>query len=199
MRRLLPFLIFTIFFLNSMDTVFSACTRSTPCCCENRCWISGVCCKKGLPEEYWHPTGCYDFEVWVEPKTMVFVVGKKTPINLYIKNTEEYTDRYNVSYNVSSSLRGLISVDLVGTTPTDNVGPSQVKKLNPRITVLYVEASGAVWFNVTSWGNPNIQRNVSLTIAPAGLPASLVEFDSLFFFVFVILAGVVYFFFKLNH
>lgn len=198
MKKFILFLTLIIFFIESIDLVFSACTRSIPCCCENKCWISGVCCKKDQPGEFWHPTGCYDFEFRVEPNSMTFTVGSKIPINLYVKNVEEYTDRYNIDYWIESSNPSLISVDISGVTPTDNIAPQQIKLLNPRILILSKSATGKVWFNVTSWGEPSLQKNASLTILSSDLPISLVEFDYFGFFILIILVFVVYFFFKLR-
>lgn len=168
-------------FLVFIPSVLSACTISNPCCCVNQCRVSGACCKMGTPEEYWSPTGCFDFEVWVEPTIMKFTIGKKVSINLYIKNVEEYADRYNISYWIESTNPSLISVDLTGITPTEYVTSGELKVLKPRITVLSTSASGTVWFNVTSWGNSSLQKNASLLIQESDLPLSLKEFNFLEF------------------
>lgn len=173
------------FFLVFIPSVFSTCSISNPCCCANQCWISGTCCKKGTPDEYWSPTGCFDFNVWVEPNNIKLTVGKKIPINLYIENTEEYTDRYNISYWIESTNPSLISVDLTGITPTEYVSPREIKVLHPRITVLSLSASGTVWFNVTSWGNSSLRKTASLSIEESDLPLSLEELNFFKFFILI--------------
>ena len=200
MKKFIVFcILFILSFILFIDIVFSACSRTTPCCCEDRCWIEGVCCKKGLPNEYWHDTGCYDFEVWVEPNRMRFMIGKNTPINLYIKNIEEYTDRYDVTYEIKDTANpALIEVDIIGITPTDYVGP-ETKKLQPRITVLSSKATGKVFFNLTSYGDPSVVRNASLIIISSEFPISLIEFNYSWFLVLIILAGMLYLFWLKNY
>jgi hypothetical protein len=148
----------------------------------------------GTYKEYWDPNGCFDFEVWVEPNKMAFTIGRKTNVNLYIKNLEAYSDSYNVSYWIDSPNPSLISVDLIGVTPTEIVFPFSTEKFYPRITILSAQASGTVWFNVTSSGNPGIQRNASLDISSSGMPISLPEFNSNFFLLLLlmILSGLIY-------
>lgn len=81
--------VLTLSFLLSLNIVFSFCCKEGPGL-EAKCWASGICCKIGTAEEYWDPTGC--LEVWVEPSVFTSTVGRKTPINLYIKTT--YADDY---------------------------------------------------------------------------------------------------------
>ena len=171
------------------------------------CYSTGVCCKidtydeNGVLLEYWHSIGCFDFLVWIEPSSMMFTVGKKTPINLYVNNLEQYTDRYNISYSVESSNPALISVDLTGVTPTENVDWGQIKNLHPRIMILSTAASGTVWFNVTSWGDISVQKNASLTIRPSDLPVSLPEYDfnGFWWIMIIILVGLIYYSSKLKN
>jgi len=192
--KLLSFVLFFSFFM-LVNPIFSACTRSNPCCCENKCWVSGVCCKKGTPNEHWDSIGCYDFETWVEPNKMMFTIGRRTPINLYVKNTAEYDDIYNVSYWLENINPALISIDLSTVTPTDEIGMDQTDKLVPIVTVLSMSASGSIHFNITSWGNPNIQRNATLSVAQSNLPLSLEEFSFPMFLIFIILIGFLYYLF----
>jgi hypothetical protein len=174
-----------------MNTVLSACTQSTPCCCGNKCWVSGVCCKRGQPEEYWHPTGCYDFEVWVRPERMMFTLGTKIPVTLYIENKGSYTDSYTVDY-VSSNPE-LIKVDMIGATSTGIMAHGEIKKLCPRIMTLYTELAGEhVDFNVSSQGDPSLYKTTTLNIIESDFPLSLPEFGIFGLIVMIILAGIVY-------
>jgi hypothetical protein len=125
----------------------------------------------------------------------MFTIGRNTPINLYIKNIGEYNDMYNVSYWLENINPALISIDLSAVTPTDETGSDQTNKLVPIITVLSTSVSGNVHFNITSWGNPKIQRNASLSVAQSNLPISLEEFSFPTFLIFIILIGFLYYFF----
>jgi len=197
-----------IFFIVLLLTnlIFIAPALSDFCCQTSsgsntfQCYSSGYCCKisvedNGALVEYWHPNGCFDFEVWVEPSNMAFTVGKTTPVNLYVHNLERYTDRYNIDYNVTSLNPSLISVDMTGVTPTDSVAPNEIKVLHPRITVLSKDASGTVFFNVTSWGNNQKQKDAFLVVISSNMPISLDEFDSslILWVLIVIIIGVIYF------
>lgn len=187
--------------------IFIAPALSTFCCQTSsgsdvfQCYSSGYCCRIGVEEngvlvEYWYSTGCFDFETWVEPNRMMFTVGRSTPINLYVHNLENYTDKYNISYNITSTNPELISVDLRGVTPTDSVGPGEIEKLYPRIIVLARYASGTIFFNVTSWGSNQMQRNASLIIQTSDVPISLKEFDSNLLLWFLIVMIICLFYLK---
>ena len=200
MKGAIIFLI--IFFLSSVNLMS---TVLSPVCCMNAtlggrmCYPSGVCCKKNLPDEYWHPTGCFDFKLWTEPTTMMFNVGKKTRVNLYIENTGTYDDNYTVEAIIDEDKRALIQVDMSYVTPTGIVNVGEIKKLYPQITILSTDASeGTVIFNVTSEGDSKLYESSAL-IVQAGLPTSLPEFNFLSMFVLIGLVGIIYFLYKSNY
>ena len=203
MKKLIFFLIiFFLFLFNLIDLVIPVCTPAAPCCCrdsnsgEKRCWNSGFCCKKDTPEEYWDQVGCYDFRVWVEPKSMIFTVGKKTRVNLYIENTAElgYPDSYDIDYIINSDNPALIHVDMSNILYPIELDSGEIKTLYPMITVLSKGGTGNVIFNVTSEGNSEVYRNASLNILQGNLPISLPEFSILNLFVIIVLAGVIFFY-----
>lgn len=172
MKYLLFLSLFSLLFL-SMNLVLSAfCCKEGPGLPE-RCWASGICCKKGTPEEYWDPTGC--LEVWVEPASMIFTVGRKTPINLYIRTT--YSDNYVISYKIIEGNSALIQVDLTGASLAENVNPGETRVLHPRVTVLASNAQGKILFNVTSQSETSLYKNTTLKVKESSLPVSLPEFD----------------------
>ena len=191
------FVIFLVLSLIFLPSVLSFCCQTSPESGTFKCYDSGVCCKIGTEDEYWNPVGCFDFLVWVEPESGQFTVGKKIPVNLYVKNIEEYTDKYNISYSIVSPNPSLIDVDILGISPTDSVLPGEVKIFYPRITIKSVGTSGIVWFNVTSWGDSNVQKNTSLTILPSGEPVSLDEFNSKIFLFSIVLVSVLFFYLRL--
>lgn len=205
--RELFFVIILLFFLISVSLVSSTfCCQTAKGSEEFKCYDSGICCKintydeHGVLMEYWHQIGCFDFRTWIEPSNMIFTVGKNTPINLYVNNLEEYSDRYNISYSIESSNPALISVDMSAVTPTDSVGPDQITELHPIIAVLSAKVSGKVWFNITSWGDTSVYKNTSLTILSSDMPVSLPEFNnSLFLMTVIILTGLTYYFSKLKN
>jgi len=199
MKKLIYFLIvFSMMFFSLIELVISSCT---PCCCQpapgvpKRCYNSGYCCRIGKPDEYWDPVSCYNFTVWVEPKSAAFVVGKKTPINLYIENTGDYTDNYGITYTIDNA--NLALVDITGISEVKDVVPDEIRKVNPRITVLTSLLEGYVRFNVTS--DSDISKIARLYIRESELPLSLPEFDFFGMIEMIILVGIIYFLIKRKH
>ena len=142
--------------------------------------------------------GCFNFNMWVEPKNTMLTVGKKTWINLYIQNTGKsgYSDEYNITYKVDNP--ALIWVDM-STIMDTKTAEGQIKKFWVGITILSRTASGEITFNATSVNDPRIYRIATLTIYQSEFPISLPEFDLLHMFEIFILAGIIYSFFKSNH
>jgi len=155
-----------------------------------KCYNSGVCCLMTTESEYWHPTGCFGFNAWVQPDRMMFTLGSKTPVNLYIQNKGAYTDSYTV--NADSSNPELIKYDLTGVSPTGGVAYGEIKTLYPRIITLYNDIPGNVKFNVSSQGDPTLHNITTLNIIASDFPLSLPEFGILGLIEIIILAGIVY-------
>jgi len=149
---------------------------------------------KGTAWEFWDPESCFKFNFWVEPKVSMFTVGIETPINLYIQNIGAYADDYVITANSSNPF--LFRVDMSGASSVSNVDIGVIRRVYPTITVMATGVSGWVFFNATSQGNKNITRNATLTILESNLPMSLPEFNFLGIVVIIILAGIVYSFFK---
>ena len=192
--KYLLFLSLLFFLLLFMNLVFSAfCCKEGPGLPE-RCWASGICCKKGTPEEYWDPTGC--LEVWVEPASMTFTVGRKTPINLYIRTT--YADNYVISYKIIEGNSALIQVDLTGASLAENVNPGETRILHPRVTVLATNAQGKISFNVTSQSEQSLYKNTTLIVKESSLPVSLPEFKLIFLLVLVPLISLIFYITKIK-
>jgi len=200
MKKLIYFLIvFLMMFFNLIQLVISSCT---PCCCQTasgsgqyRCYNSGICCRIGTAQEYWDPVSCYRFTAWLEPHRAAFVVGQKTPINLYIENTGVYTDSYDITYTVSDAT--LVLVDITGISSVKNVVPEEVRLVNPMITVIRKD-HGTVDFIINSdSGLP--PQSVTLTILESELPMSLPEFGLYGMSGMIILAGIIYFLIKWKH
>jgi len=199
MKRILSFMTGLFFFCFLINIVYSACTRETPCCCqeypggEKKCFTEGYCCYVGEEREFWNPISCFDFMVWVEPTRSMFTVGSKTRINLYIKNLG-YADNYYVTHNITSDNPHLIQVDMTGVSPVNDVAYEETRIVYPRITVLESHTTGVVFFNVTSETNMNVSRNATLTILEGGdLPLSLPEFDFFGLIAIIFLASYLYF------
>ena len=146
----------------------------------------------GTLSEYWHLKSCFDFDTWVKPERMMFTLGAKIPVNLYIKNKGGYTDAYTIDYFITSSNPELIKVDLTGVTPTGSVAHGEIKKLYPRIMTLYTDATGDVTFNVSSQGDPTLYKTATLNIIESDFPLSLPEFDIFGLIGMIIIAGIVY-------
>lgn len=195
MKKIIYFsIVFFLSYLSLIGLGFSDCTPSNPCCCADKCYTSGVCCRIDQPDEYWAES-CYRFKVWVEPESASFVVGHKTPINLYIENTGDYTDNYRITYNISNP--NLALVDITGISEVKNVGPDEIRKINPRITVLSSLLQGNVYFNVTS--DSGFINYARLDIRESELPLSLPEFGFFGLIIMIIMAGIVYFLIKKKH
>ena len=193
------FFIFLLFSSHLMGLVMSIfCCQTAPKSNEFKCYTSGVCCRKGKEDEYWDSVGCFDFDIWVEPSSMKFTAGKKTTVNLYVKNLGSYDDNYTIDYNISSGNQALIQVDMSYVSPTGIVDAGTTKTLYPKVTILSSETSGKIMFNATSQGKPEIKGNTTLNVQ-SGLPVSLPEFNSSVFLGMMILTGIIYFFFKSNH
>ena len=201
MKKLIYFLIvFLMMFFNLIQLVISSCT---PCCCQTasgsgqyRCYNSGICCRIGTAQEYWDPVSCYRFTAWLEPHRAAFVVGQKTPINLYIENTGDYTDSYEITYSTSDP--NLVLVDVSYISSVKNVGPGEVRLVQPRITVISAILQGTVDFIINSdSGLP--PQSVTLTILESELPMSLPEFGLYGMSGMIILAGIIYFLIKWKH
>jgi len=161
-------------------------------CCDDKCYNSGICCQMGTSEEYWSSTGCYRFKTWVKPEKMMFTLGSKTQITLYIENMGSYTDIYDVTYKIDSSNPELIKVDLTGASTTGNMAHGEIKKLHPRITVLSTDANGDVNFNVTSRGDPSLSQIATLHIIQSDYPVSLPEFSLLGLIEILVLVVIIY-------
>ncbi len=165
-------------------------------CCgpstDKKCYTSGVCCLMGTPSEYWHPTGCFGFDTWVKPERMMFTLGTKIPVGLYIENRGSYTDVYDVDYEIDPFISSLVKVDMSGVSPTSSVAHGEVKKLYPRIITLYTDVTGDVMFNVTSYGDPTLYKNTKLKILASDFPLSLPEFGIFGLLGMIVLAGIVY-------
>jgi len=181
------FYFLSFLFLSSLyftDLALSKCSPYSPCCCqeypggEEKCFTQGFCCGSGY-EQFWDPVSCFKFDFWVEPKSSMFTVGKKTSIILYIRNTGAYADNYNITYNITKGNPSLIQVDMSGVSPVENVDKGEIRKVYPTITVLATIVSGEIFFNATSLTDLNITRNATLTILPSDFPVSLPEFNFL--------------------
>lgn len=202
MKKIVYFLSFLfLFFSYFMDLALSECSPYTPCCCQeypggdDKCFTDGFCCLFG-EEQYWNPNSCYDFKFWVEPKQVMFTVGRKTTVNLYIQNTGGYADNYNITYekyDVNPPNPSLIQVDMSDISPVNDVARGEIRRVYPMITVLEISTTGKVFFNATSQTDKNIYRNTTLTVLPSEFAASLPEFDFFGLTGLVILAGFVYY------
>ena len=148
-------------------------------CCgstQKKCYTSGICCLQGTENEYWSQT-CYDFTTWVVPESMMFTLGTKTSIVLFIKNTGAYPDNYTVNYEKKTNDPNIIVDMSIIPRPTKNVDPGPpIEPLYPMITVLSTHTSGDVVFMVNSNQEPSLQRNATLHIAESDYPLSLPEF-----------------------
>ena len=202
MKRIYFLIIFSLFSLNLMTLGLSQapfCCQTAPGSGQYRCYNSGICCNVGKSNEFWDPSSCHNFEMWVEPKSMMFTVATNSRVNLYIKNTGTYADKYYLDYKIENSenpslIQVVISKFLDGDSKTkDSANSGQILTLYPEIAVLSTEARGDVFFNATSEGDPDIKRNVTFTILESDLPLSLSEFDFLGLIVMMILVGIIYF------
>lgn len=206
MKRTYFLIVFSLLSLNLMALGLS---QTTAFCCQTapgsgqyRCYTTGTCCNVGKSNEFWDPVSCHNFEIWIEPKSRMFTVAMNTRVNLYIKNTGEYPDRYYIDYNISSDNPSLIQVviskflDGDGKTK-DSANSGQILMLYPEITVLSTQATGDVIFNATSEGAISegvlITRNTTLSILESDLPLSLSEFGFLGLIGMMILVGIIYF------
>lgn len=175
------------------ESVGTFCCQLSPSTPQKKCWTSGICCLQGTTGEYWDLTGCRDFTVWVQPNRIMFPIGTRNFVILYVENKGGYTDNYTVNYEKKPNDPNII-VDLTGVTPTDNVASGEIIRLYPGITVLTTITDGYVTFMVNSNNEPTMQRNATLNIMESDFPLSLPEFDLLGLIEILILVGLVYFF-----
>jgi len=184
-------IIFIMFFLTFLFSI----GRAQKFCCRDlatgqaKCYATGECCNG-----YWY-LSCYDFKIWLEPSRAYFVVGKKTPINLYIENTGVYTDNYKITYTISDP--NLALVDITGISHVKNVEAGEIRRVQPRITVISAKSTGDVDFTVTA--DSGSSKTETLTILESGLPMSLPEFGFFGMTGMIILAGIIYFLIKRKH
>ncbi|MCX6822011.1 MAG: hypothetical protein NTW30_04510 [Candidatus Aenigmarchaeota archaeon] len=181
------FITFLLLFFNSMSLVIPAF-----CCSENgqkKCYVSGVCCLQNTEDEFWSLTSCRNFNVWVKPEKMMFTLGLKIPVNLYIENKGAYTDSYVVNYEKYDPN---IIVDLTGVTPTGSLAPGEIKILYPRIAVLSTLTNGKLVFMINSTQNSTLQNNATLTIMESDYPLSLPDFDVFGLIEILILVVIMY-------
>ena len=204
MKKIVYFLTFLFLFSSYfMDLAFSECSPLTPCCCQEhpggaeKCFTQGLCCGYG-DEQFWDPVSCFKFDMWVEPRSTMFTVGRKTNVNLYIHNLGIYPDNYNLTYNITSGNSALIKVDIAGFDYVKDVGPKEIRVVYPAITILESGATGNIFFNATSEGDNRKQNNATLTILPSDFPLSLPEFDFFSLFVIVVLSGIIYVYNKMR-
>jgi hypothetical protein len=129
--------------------------------------------------------------MWVEPRSAMFTVGKKTFVNLYIHNLCPYPDNFNLTYINGNP--NLIKVDITGFEHINDFNPKEIRVVYPSITLLEAHAIGTITFNATSEGNNTIQRNANLTVLSSDFPMSLPEFNSLSILGIIFLIGIVYF------
>lgn len=144
------------------------------------------------------PPSCYDFKFWAEPEYAMFTLGVPTRVNVYLENTGDCQDDYNISYEIGGDNPELIKISMPEphynnnseTTEIKDVDPHETRMIQPRISVLMFE-TWEVNFTATSQSIPTLQKNVTLTVLE-GLPVSLPEFDFVGILA-IMLVGVVYF------
>ena len=189
MKKIILLTLITILLLNIGEVQSAFCCKEEETS-QKKCYSEGQCC-----DGIWYPA-CFWFDIWVEPRSMMFTVGKRTTVNLYIRNLCPYPDNYNLSYNITAPNSELIKVDLTGFEYVKDVGSEEIRVVYPRIIILEASASGDIIFNVTSEGNSTIQKNATLTVLPSDSPQSLPEFGFSGMVVMIILAVVVSSIFK---
>lgn len=162
---------------------------------QRKCYSTGICCLEKTDDEYYSPTSCRDYAVWVKPDRMMFTLAVKTLVNLYVENKGSYTDNYTVGYDMNPKNPAII-VDLTGYTSTGSMSPREIKTLHPRIAVLSAATTGDVIFMVNSTQDPSLQKNATLHIIESDYPLSLSEFDLLGLIEMLFLAGLVYLLYK---
>jgi len=194
---IIVFLIFTFLYLSNVESQVEQPAPAGVFCCydsinlQDKCWSTGECCN-GV----WYPS-CYDFKIWLEPSRAYFVTGKKTPINLYIENTGFYTDNYEISYTISDPT--YVLVDISGISPVRNVGPEEVRLVQPRITVLSANLPGTIDVDFTVTADSGSSKTKTLEIIESQVPISLPEFGFFGMVGMIILSGIVYFLIKRKH
>jgi hypothetical protein len=134
----------------------------------------------------------YGFLKTVKPERMMFTLGSKIPVNLYIENKGSYTDVYDVDYEIDPFISSVVKVDMTGASSTGSVAHGEFKRLYPRIMILDTHATGYVDFNVISQGDPTLSKTTRLQIIESDFPLSLPEFGIFGLIGMIILAGIVY-------
>jgi hypothetical protein len=145
-----------------------------------------------MSDEHWDQTGCRDFIVWIEPNRMMFTLGAKTYVILYVKNTGTYTDSYNIGYTITQGNPNSINVDLTSIQQGITLGPSFTQPLYPIITVFTTKDHWDVIFNVTSIGDSSMYRTATLNIMESDYPLSLPEFGVFGLIEIIILVVILY-------
>ena len=189
MKKIILLILISIFLLN-IGLVEAAFCCIDPETGQEKCFSEGQCCF-----DVWYP-GCFWFDMWVEPSSTMFTVGKKTNVNLYIHDVCPYPDNYDLSYNIISPNPNLIKVDITGFEYIKDVNPNEIRVVYPGITILEASATGKILFNATSEGNSTIQNNATLTIYQSEFPMSLPEFEFSGIVLIVALTMVIFYLFK---
>ncbi len=181
MKKMVFALIFSLFLIRGINAGFCCKDPNTG---QEKCWDYGECCNG-----FWY-ISCHDFTISVSGPN-VFRVGQKTPVTVYIENTGAYSDSYTLTYEVRDCNPDLVQVDMTGADQITNLGPGEIGKVYPRITVLASTVTGTVRFNATST-KPETKYD-DLLILESDVYLSLPEFSGIYFIQLSLLIGIIYF------
>jgi len=179
MKKIILSVVTILFLLSSAYASFCCKDPETS---QDKCWNIGQCCGG-----FWY-TSCYDFDIRTQ-SSRSFVVGRQTPVVVYIENTGSYTDSYTLT---GLSDNPLILIDMSGAGQVSDLGSGEIKKVYPRITVLSNTAIGTVTFTATSIST-GTQKSAILNILESDNYLSLPEFSLLGIVTLMMSIWVVYF------
>lgn len=136
----------------------------------------------------------YNFEVWAEGSGF-FTTGTPQIVNIYVRNTGNVEDSYNISYNKSVTFPpadNLVQINL----PSYNINlvkPGRVGNTFATVTLLGPVTSAEIWFNVNSTGNQSSKETKRIPIK-SDYPISLPEFQLIGFLLLLIIPALVIFY-----
>jgi len=134
----------------------------------------------------------YNFEVWTEGPGF-FTTGTPRIVNIYVKNSGNIEDSYNVTYNKEVinpiGANNLVQIS-IPSNRINSVKAGRVDNTFATVTLLGPVGNAEIWFNVTSINNQTMKITQKIKIGSA-YPISLPEFQLIGFLLLLILSTLI--------
>ena len=137
-------------------------------------------------------TPFYDFETWAEGPDF-FTIGKPSIVNIYVRNTGNVKDSYNITYNKEVNnpfgADNLVQINLLSNR-INSVRAGSVSSTFATVTLQGPVTSGRIRFNVTSIDNQTMKMTEWVEVK-SDYPISLPEFGLIGFLLLLLISALI--------